>query len=131
MAQKALNRLKDYAKKMKQNFPLMYLAYKNKKTPWYAKLLTLLVVAYALSPIDLIPDFIPVIGYLDDLILVPLGIVIALKMIPADVIRESREKLAAGQTVHWDNSIITTLVIVLTWMLPVILVGSFVYFKFR
>ena len=64
----------------------LYLAYKHPKVPWYAKGLAACVVAYALDPIDLIPDFIPVLGVLDDLILVPLGISIVIKMIPADVL---------------------------------------------
>jgi uncharacterized membrane protein YkvA (DUF1232 family) len=62
--------------------------------PWYAKLVALLVAAYALSPIDLIPDFIPVLGYVDDLIILPLGILLAVKLIPADLLREFRDEAA-------------------------------------
>ena len=70
----------------------LYLAYRDPRTPWYAKLLAAGVVAYAVSPIDLIPDFIPVLGILDDLVIVPLGAALAIKMVPKDVMTECREK---------------------------------------
>jgi uncharacterized membrane protein YkvA (DUF1232 family) len=70
----------------------LYLAYRDPRTPWYAKLLAAGVVAYAVSPIDLIPDFIPVLGILDDLVIVPLGTLLAIKMIPREVMAECREK---------------------------------------
>ncbi len=70
----------------------LYLAYRDPRTPWYAKLLAASVVAYAVSPIDLIPDFIPVLGLLDDLVIVPLGTLLAIKMVPKDVLAECREK---------------------------------------
>ena len=68
----------------------LYLAARDPRVPWYAKAVALAVAAYAFSPIDLIPDFIPVIGYLDDLIIVPLGILLAVRLIPADVLAEHR-----------------------------------------
>ncbi|MGE7673147.1 YkvA family protein [Lysinibacillus sp. NPDC094403] len=86
-----ISKLKAYAKKLKQNLFVLYLSYKDPRTPWYAKLVAMFVVAYAFSPIDLIPDFIPVIGYLDDLIIVPLGIILALKLIPPHVIEDNKE----------------------------------------
>jgi uncharacterized membrane protein YkvA (DUF1232 family) len=67
----------------------LYLAYRHPRTPWYAKAFAALVVVYAFSPVDLIPDFIPVIGYLDDLVLIPLGVYLAMKMIPGDVMQAS------------------------------------------
>jgi uncharacterized membrane protein YkvA (DUF1232 family) len=70
----------------------LYLAYRDPRMPWYAKLFAALVVGYAFSPIDLIPDPIPVLGYLDDLILVPLGVALAVRMVPEDVLSESRQK---------------------------------------
>jgi uncharacterized membrane protein YkvA (DUF1232 family) len=70
----------------------LYLAYGDPRTPWYAKLLAASVVAYAVSPIDLIPDFIPVLGILDDLVIVPLGAALAIKMVPKEVMTECREK---------------------------------------
>jgi uncharacterized membrane protein YkvA (DUF1232 family) len=68
----------------------LYLVCRHPRVPWYAKFLALVVVGYALSPIDLIPDFIPVLGYLDDLILIPLGIMLVIRLVPADVIAECR-----------------------------------------
>jgi len=70
----------------------LFLAYRDHRTPWYARLFAACVVAYAFSPLDLIPDFIPVLGYLDDLILIPLGIALALRMIPPRVMADSRVK---------------------------------------
>jgi uncharacterized membrane protein YkvA (DUF1232 family) len=70
----------------------LYLAYKDPRTPWYAKLFAAAVVAYAISPIDLIPDFIPVLGIMDDLVIVPLGAVLAIKMVPKGVMAECLEK---------------------------------------
>ncbi len=75
----------------------LYLASRHRRTPWYAKALIVAVVGYALSPVDLIPDFIPVLGYLDDLIIVPAGIALALKLVPADVYRECRARAESGQ----------------------------------
>jgi len=83
---------KQRARQLKSELYALYLAYKDPRLAWYARLFTALVVGYAFSPIDLIPDFIPVLGYLDDLILIPLGIWLALKMIPADVMAESRAR---------------------------------------
>ncbi len=92
---KLIERWRDHAEKLEQETYAIYLAYRDPRVPWYARIWAALVVAYALSPIDLIPDFIPVLGYLDDLILVPLGIALALKMIPAEVLAECRAKTRA------------------------------------
>ena len=81
---------------LKRETYALYLAVRDPRTPWYAKAVAAAVVAYALSPLDLIPDFIPVIGYLDDLIVVPLGIALALKLIPEPVMRECRQRAEAG-----------------------------------
>jgi uncharacterized membrane protein YkvA (DUF1232 family) len=89
---KIVIQLKSKARLLKREVTVLYFAYRDTRTPWYARIFTLLVVSYALSPIDLIPDFIPVLGYLDDLILVPAGIFIALKMIPADVMSDARQQ---------------------------------------
>jgi uncharacterized membrane protein YkvA (DUF1232 family) len=90
--QNTLTKLKSLAKKLKQDLFVLYFSYKDKRVPWYAKAVAICVVAYAFSPIDLIPDFIPVLGYLDDLLLIPLGISLALKLIPSIVIEENRAK---------------------------------------
>ena len=83
-----LENLKDRAQILKIETYALYLAARDPRTPWYAKLLVTGVAAYALSPIDLIPDFIPILGYLDDLILVPLGIALAIKLIPRTILEE-------------------------------------------
>jgi uncharacterized membrane protein YkvA (DUF1232 family) len=83
------------ARKLKQDVVAVALAMRDPRVPWYAKALGAVVVAYALSPIDLIPDFIPVIGYLDDLVLVPLGVLLMLRLIPAEVLAEHRVAAAA------------------------------------
>jgi len=83
--------LKARARALKTETYAIYLAARDARTPWYAKAIALGTVAYAISPIDLIPDFIPVIGYLDDLIIVPAGIALAVRLIPAEVMSEARE----------------------------------------
>ncbi|ANT51488.1 YkvA family protein [Mesorhizobium amorphae] len=87
-------RLKDWAHTIKRDVHAIYFAAGDPRTPWYAKALALCVAGYALSPIDLIPDFIPVLGYLDDAIIVPLGILAVLKMIPPEVMAEHRAAAA-------------------------------------
>jgi uncharacterized membrane protein YkvA (DUF1232 family) len=87
-----LNTLKARAERLERETYALYLAYRDPRVRWWARAWAMLVVAYALSPIDLIPDFIPVLGYLDDLILVPLGIALALRMIPADVMADARAR---------------------------------------
>ena len=80
------------ARRLKAETYALYLAYGDPRVPLYAKLFAALVVGYAFSPIDLIPDFIPVLGYLDDLLVVPLGVVLAVRMIPEEVLSESRQR---------------------------------------
>jgi uncharacterized membrane protein YkvA (DUF1232 family) len=85
-----LDTLRQRARALKRETYALYVAYRDPRTPWYARVVAACVVAYAFSPIDLIPDFVPLLGYLDDLILVPLGIALALRLIPAEVMAESR-----------------------------------------
>ena len=85
-----LARLKGWARTVKRDVVALFLAARDSRTPWYAKVMAGLVAAYALSPIDLIPDFIPVIGYLDDLVIVPLGILIVVRLVPAELMSEFR-----------------------------------------
>lgn len=87
-----LERWKRRARRLKAETYALYLAYEDPRVPLYAKLFAALVVGYAFSPIDLIPDPIPVLGYLDDLILIPLGVALAVRMIPEDVLSENRRK---------------------------------------
>jgi uncharacterized membrane protein YkvA (DUF1232 family) len=117
-----LEKLKEKARQLKRETFVLFLAYKHPDTPWYAKAFAGLVVAYAFSPIDLIPDFVPVLGYLDDLILVPLGIALALKMIPAEVLVEARrqaeQSFADGKPRNW----VAGAVIILIWLVVLALV---------
>ncbi len=85
---------KERAKKLKTEIHALLIAYRDQRTPWLARAWVILVVAYALSPIDLIPDFIPVLGYLDDLVLLPLGIALAIRLIPAEVMDDARKTAA-------------------------------------
>jgi uncharacterized membrane protein YkvA (DUF1232 family) len=89
-----LARLKGWAKTVKRDVIALFLAARDSRTPWYAKVMAGLVAAYALSPIDLIPDFIPVVGYLDDLVIVPLGIWIVVRLVPGDLMQEFRAEAA-------------------------------------
>ena len=89
-----LSELRRRVKALESETFALYLAARHPRTPWYAKVLVAGIVAYAFSPIDLIPDFVPVLGYLDDLILIPIGIAIALKLIPAEVMAECRARAA-------------------------------------
>ena len=90
------SRIKAWARDLKRDSHAIYLAARDPRVPWYTKALAIAVAAYALSPIDLIPDFIPVVGYIDDLILVPLGIWLVVRLIPDDVMAECRAKASAA-----------------------------------
>ncbi|MBU1749932.1 MAG: DUF1232 domain-containing protein [Chloroflexi bacterium] len=113
---------KQRARRLKVETYALYLAYRDPRVPWVAKLFAAGVVGYAFSPIDLIPDFIPVLGYLDDLVIVPLGIALAFKMIPGPVLDECRERaretLSQDQPTNW----VAAGVIVAMWLLAIALV---------
>ena len=98
-----LANLKNRARALKRDVSAIYIARRDPRVPWYAKALAIGVAAYALSPIDLIPDFIPVLGYLDDLIIVPLGIWLVIALIPADVMAECRALATGTATVPPTN----------------------------
>lgn len=103
--------LQQRAKKLKEDIPVVFLAFQNKSTPWYAKAVLWITLIYALSPIDLIPDFIPVLGYIDDVILLPALIALAIKMIPISVMEEcrieSKELWKNGKPKKWYYAIPT------------------------
>lgn len=122
-----LAKLKSHARALKNEAFAVYLAAKDPRTPWYAKALVFFVVAHTFSPIDLIPDFIPILGYLDDLIITPLGLALAIRLIPAEVLEEARAKVA---TSGLDKSVgyIGAVVIILMWI--VILIGAVYLIKF-
>jgi len=116
---------KEKAKQLKTDTYALYLAYKDPRVPWYAKVFIAAIVAYALSPIDLIPDFIPVLGYLDDLIIIPAGISLSLKMIPKEVLEECREK-AKSEPISDRSKWIVAFIIVLIWLLVAYLILKFI-----
>lgn len=92
-----IDRAKQWARTIKRDVVVLWLAARHPRTPWYAKVAAAMVAAYALSPIDLIPDFIPVLGYLDDLIIVPIGILLVVKLIPDDLVAELRTEAAVRE----------------------------------
>lgn len=114
-----IERWKQRARSLKTELYAIYLAYRDPRVPWYARVVAACVVGYAFSPIDLIPDPIPILGYLDDLILLPLGIALALRLIPPEVMAECREKareiMREGRPTNW----IAAGVIVAIWLLLV------------
>lgn len=112
-----LHKLKTYSDRLKTETFGLYLAARDPRTPWYAQLLVAAIVAYALSPIDLIPDFIPVVGYLDDLILVPIGIAVAIKLVPDSVLKECRVKARVAFQSGQPVSQAAGAIIVLIWLL--------------
>ena len=119
---KSIEKWKQKARGLKQELHALYLACKDPRTPWYAKVLGVCVVGYALSPIDLIPDPIPILGYVDDLILIPLGILVVRKMIPLAVLTDCRERakeLAQPKRKNWVAAgIITAIwIIVAIWII--------------
>ncbi|AFY51163.1 hypothetical protein Nos7524_5446 [Nostoc sp. PCC 7524] len=114
--------LRQFAKELKKDVYAVYLASKDPRVPWYAKLLAIIIVAYAFSPIDLIPDVIPVIGYLDDLLIVPLGIWLLIKLIPPSVLSECRERAEIEQSSSKPTNWVAAGVVVAIWLLLGILV---------
>ena len=109
-----ISRAKMWAKSIKRDAITLWLAARDPRTPWYAKVLAGLVAAYALSPIDLIPDFIPIIGYLDDLLILPLGILAVVALIPVPLMEEFRAK--ASQISEYPVSRRAAAVIIAIWM---------------
>jgi uncharacterized membrane protein YkvA (DUF1232 family) len=108
---------KRWAGQLKAEIYALYLAYRDPRTPWYARVFVACVVGYAFSPIDLIPDPIPVLGYLDDLILVPLGVVLAVRMIPPAVLAECRQQAQALMEEGKPVNRAAAVVVVTIWLL--------------
>ena len=116
--------LRQKARALKRECHALYFAARDPRTPWYVKLFAAGIAAYALSPIDLIPDFIPVLGLLDDVVLLPLAIVVVLKLIPAEVMAESRLRAAAAAA-HPGRG--AAAVIVLIWIAAIAATGWLAY----
>lgn len=109
-----LARVRQWAQLIKRDVHALWLAARDPRMPRLAKLLALLIAAYALSPIDLIPDFIPVLGYLDDLVIVPLGVLLVICLIPPELMAEYREQ--AAQAAQRPASRVAAGVVVLVWI---------------
>lgn len=120
-----LRQLKSWAKAIKRDVIALWLAARDRRTPWYAKLLAAFVAAYALSPIDLIPDFIPILGYLDDLIILPVGIMASVALIPSGLMAEFRTR--AEQIATRPQSRSAAVMIVLIWLIATIFAAWFAY----
>ncbi|SRR5688572_15286999 len=125
----ALSTLRKWAKELKRHTLVVYFAARDPRTPWLVRLLALLVAAYALSPIDLIPDFIPVLGYLDDLVIVPLGVLLVLKLVPPEVTRSAREQALAA--VEMPVSRASAAIVVAIWVAIVGVFGLWVWQSVR
>lgn len=127
MKETLLNRLKRRARSIKTETYAIYIAYRDPRVPWFARLIAGIVLAYALSPIDLIPDFIPILGYLDDLLLVPLGILLVLKMIPEAVMQEAR--LQAQETIDQNLPVsqAAVAIIIVIWILLAVVLLIWLY----
>jgi uncharacterized membrane protein YkvA (DUF1232 family) len=125
-----IERFKRRARQLKAETLALYLAARHPGTPWYAKLFVAAVAAYALSPIDLIPDFVPVLGYLDDLIVIPLGIALAVKMVPASVLSECRAQAREVMLNRKPASRVAAAFIVVVWIALAAFCTLWVYRKF-
>ena len=119
-----MGRLAQWARTLKRESLALYYAAQDRRTPWYAKLLAGAIVAYALSPIDLIPDFIPVLGYLDELLLLPAAIWLALRLVPEPVLADARRR--ADATLERPTSRTAAFVIVLVWIACAVALGAWI-----
>jgi len=118
------DRLKTWARTIKRDVHALYLASRDPRVPWYAKALAIGIAAYAVSPIDLIPDFIPVLGYLDDVILVPLGVALVIRLIPPHVLAEHRARADAQAR---PVSYVAAALIVGVWIVAAAALIAFAY----
>jgi len=100
---KLVEKIKSNAKRLKSQVYVLYFVAQHPRTPWYSKIVVFAMVAYTLSPIDLIPDFVPVLGYLDDLIILPLGMALALRLVPRDILNECTKKVSEFKFLSTKN----------------------------
>jgi uncharacterized membrane protein YkvA (DUF1232 family) len=125
---KLTKKLKGWARRLKAELHALYLAYRDPRVPLYARVFAAIVVGYAFSPIDLIPDPIPVLGYLDDLVLIPLGAALAIRMMPAPVLAECREKARLASSGSKPVNRVAAAAVVAVWLL---LAGLAIFFTAR
>ena len=116
----ALEKAKQWARRLKRDVVALWIAARDPRTPLRAKIVAASVAAYALSPIDLIPDFIPIVGYLDDLVLVPIGTLIAVRLVPSALLAEFR--LRASEREGKPTSVVGAAVIILIWLASIALI---------
>lgn len=124
-----LKRITQWAGRVKRDAVALWIAARDPRTPLIAKAVAAAVAAYALSPIDLIPDFIPVLGYLDDLLIVPAGIALAVRLIPAELMSEFRGQ--ADECAGRPRSAVGAAIIVLIWLLGLAALGLWAFQRFR
>ena len=124
---RTIERWKQKSRHLKIEIYALYLAYRDPRVPWYAKAFVALVVGYAFSPIDLIPDFIPVLGYLDDLVLIPLGVAVALKMIPEKVMEDCRIRSKEVMSKKKPVNRAAAIVIILIWLMLITITVALVF----
>ena len=123
-----IQRIRQWARLARRDVYAVYRAARDPRVPWYAKVLAFCVAGYALSPIDLIPDFVPVLGYMDDLIIVPFGILIVVKLIPPEIIAEHRASAAAAQGRPVNHT--AAIVIVVVWAASIVVAAWLCYRAF-
>jgi uncharacterized membrane protein YkvA (DUF1232 family) len=122
-----LEKAKHWARALKRDVVALWIAARDPRTPWYAKLAAGAVAAYALSPIDLIPDFVPVLGYLDDLVIVPLGIALAIRLVPPALMAEYRA--TASLVTNRPQSLAAAATIAAIWVLALGALGYWIYWQ--
>lgn len=122
-----MQKLRDWARRLQAETLALWFAARDARTPWYAKLVVAVVVAYALSPVDLVPDFIPVLGLVDDVILIPLGVALALRLIPADAIADARARARGALADPRPRNRVAGAVIVAIWIAAAALVALAVW----
>ncbi|MBD9535607.1 MAG: YkvA family protein [Stenotrophomonas sp.] len=117
--------LRQWARELKRQTLVVYFVARDPRTPWPLRLLALGIAAYALSPIDLIPDFIPLLGYLDDLVIVPLGLLLVLRRVPAEVLDDARQQAAAAATRPVSRAMAA--IIVVAWVASLTALGAWLW----
>lgn len=120
--------VKAWARRLKRDVMALWLAARDPRTPWYAKAMAAAVATYALSPVDLVPDFIPILGYLDDVILLPLGIALAVRMVPPPLMLEFRQ---AAERMRRPNGRAGLLLVITMWAVAAALAAWYLALRFR
>jgi len=120
--------IKERVQKIKADIPAVYIVFKSKETPLIAKIMAVITLGYALSPIDLIPDFIPVLGYLDDILILPILVILTVKLIPKDVWEKSKKEAEGIWTDGKPKKWFCAIPIVIIWVLVVFIIVKAIWF---